>query len=428
MKRIVAVARPAWCWIASGIMVVSAGLFAIQAGAQSPEPDAIYRASCSVCHVPGLNGAPKISDAGAWQSRLAARGRDGLVASAVTGLKGMPPRGGNLDLTDAQIGATIEHMLKLAGVDKGGTAALGRQTYDKVCGVCHQSGVAGAPKAGDKAAWQPRLAAGRAALLANALNGKGAMPARGGNPAVTEEALEAAVDYLIASVQPEKPSAESKPEPAVTTPAKKEVADKPVADKAAVAQAGKTAPAADTTQAATPPARKVSRVNSFNRLMRPPSKRNAPPMRDGIHDPINAGTAQLQPPRQSFDALPKAGAGNGVDWVLSLNDGHIAPRTDKEGTGAEMAVMDMNIIREVKGSMPDVVYPHKQHTEWLDCSNCHPAIFIPRKGANQISMASIMLGEKCGVCHGKVAFPVAECRRCHSKNKQTVASAKGGGK
>ena len=67
--------------------------------------------------------------------------------------------------------------------------------------------------------------------------------------------------------------------------------------------------------------------------------------------------------------------------------------------------MDMNIVREVKGSMPDVVYPHKQHTEWLDCSNCHPAIFVPQKGANQISMAAILLGEKCGVCHGKVAFP-----------------------
>jgi c(7)-type cytochrome triheme protein len=73
--------------------------------------------------------------------------------------------------------------------------------------------------------------------------------------------------------------------------------------------------------------------------------------------------------------------------------------------------------------MPDVVYPHKQHTEWLDCSNCHPAIFIPQKGANQISMASILLGQKCGVCHGKVAFPVSECRLCHSRAKATATAA-----
>jgi c(7)-type cytochrome triheme protein len=67
--------------------------------------------------------------------------------------------------------------------------------------------------------------------------------------------------------------------------------------------------------------------------------------------------------------------------------------------------------------MPDVVYPHEQHTQWLDCANCHDEIFIPEKGANQMSMAGILLGQKCGVCHGRVAFPVTDCRRCHSKPK-----------
>jgi c(7)-type cytochrome triheme protein len=95
----------------------------------------------------------------------------------------------------------------------------------------------------------------------------------------------------------------------------------------------------------------------------------------------------------------------------------MTPRWDRNDPAANAIVMDLNIVREVKGSMPDVVYPHKQHTEWLDCSNCHPAIFVPQKGANQISMASILLGQKCGVCHGKVAFPVSECRLCHSRKK-----------
>jgi len=51
---------------------------------------------------------------------------------------------------------------------------------------------------------------------------------------------------------------------------------------------------------------------------------------------------------------------------------------------------------------------------------------VPQKGANQISMASILLGQKCGVCHGKVAFPVSECRLCHSRKKAgpAVAGAK----
>ena len=163
--------------------------------------------------------------------------------------------------------------------------------------------------------------------------------------------------------------------------------------------------------------------NAFNRLLPAQSKRNPPPPEDGIHDPANDGTVALQTPREAFSALPKSRSGNYVDWVKSLDGGKITPRYDRNDAKAEPVVMDLNIIREVKGSMPDVVYPHKQHTEWLDCSNCHPAIFIPQKGANQISMAAILLGEKCGVCHGKVAFPVSECTRCHSKPKAPLQAA-----
>ena len=164
--------------------------------------------------------------------------------------------------------------------------------------------------------------------------------------------------------------------------------------------------------------------NAFNRLMKPPSKRNPPPASDGIHDPAGIGTKALQPPKASFSKLPKGNSGNYVDWVKALEDGEITPRFDRHDPAVDPIVMDLNIVREVKGSMPNVVYPHKQHTEWLDCSNCHPAIFIPQKGANDISMASILLGEKCGVCHGKVAFPVAECRRCHSQAKDREGNVK----
>ena len=158
-------------------------------------------------------------------------------------------------------------------------------------------------------------------------------------------------------------------------------------------------------------------ANTFNRLMKPKTMRNLPPSQDGIHDPANEETNQLQAPREVFKAFVGSSWGNQVNWVKTLSEGKINPRYDRLDPKAEAIVFDLNIVREVKGSMPDVVYPHKQHTEWLDCSNCHPAIFIPQKGANQISMASILLGEKCGVCHGKVAFPASECRLCHSKKK-----------
>ena len=158
-------------------------------------------------------------------------------------------------------------------------------------------------------------------------------------------------------------------------------------------------------------------VNRFNRLLAPPSKRNPSPAKDGIHDPENIGTSILQHPKEAFQALSKSSSGNRVDWVAALEKREIAPRFDLQDAEKQPMMLDLNIVREVKGSMPDVVYPHKQHTEWLDCSNCHPAIFVPQKGANEISMASILLGEKCGVCHGKVAFPVSECRKCHSQRK-----------
>ena len=172
-------------------------------------------------------------------------------------------------------------------------------------------------------------------------------------------------------------------------------------------------------QAASPAA-----TNTFNRLLKPKSQRNLPPAEDGIHDPTNDGTLSLQPPKDGLATLVGSNFGNQVNWVQSLNQNKINPRFDRLDPNAQPIVFDLNIVREVKGSMPDVVYPHKQHTEWLDCSNCHPAIFIPQKGANQISMASILLGEKCGVCHGKVAFPISECRLCHSKKKDLAGAPK----
>jgi c(7)-type cytochrome triheme protein len=163
---------------------------------------------------------------------------------------------------------------------------------------------------------------------------------------------------------------------------------------------------------------KVSAANTFNRLLkRPSAASNAPPAEDGIHDPDNSGTHLLQWPSEAFEGLPKSNDGNKVDWVGALRDGVIAPWYDIEDPPGEPFLMDLVIVREVKGSMPDVVYPHEPHTEWLDCTNCHDDIFVPEKGANQISMAAILLGQKCGVCHGKIAFPVTDCRRCHAKPK-----------
>ena len=161
----------------------------------------------------------------------------------------------------------------------------------------------------------------------------------------------------------------------------------------------------------------VAAVNSFNRLLKPIAKRNLPPSEDGIHDPAAAGTPLLQTPREAFDPLPKAGSGNNINWVNAVATGKIRPLWNAADHQAKAEVLDLNIVREVKGSMPDVVFPHKGHTELLECTACHPRLFEMQKGASKMSMAAIMLGEGCGTCHGRVAFPVSECRLCHSKVK-----------
>jgi len=159
-------------------------------------------------------------------------------------------------------------------------------------------------------------------------------------------------------------------------------------------------------------------ANLFNRLLKSKKVKNKDLKSDGIHDPNSPGIKILQHPHDAFVGLPTAKGGNSVDWVKALNMGKIKPHSDLNDPNAEALVMDLNIVREVKGSMPDVVFPHKQHTQHLDCTNCHPDIFIPMKGANKMSMAKNLMGQMCGVCHGKVAFPLSRCTACHSKNKE----------
>ena len=278
--------------------------------------------------------------------------------------------------------------------------ADGESVYKASCAACHAAGVLQAPRPGQREDWAPRESQGFDVMLEHALKGFRAMPAKGGNPTLSDAAVESALRYMLVAsgfenYAPAKPASAEK---SGTAPADEKASTVRVAQK----------PAAN--------------ANRFNRLMQPPSEWNLPPAQDGIHDPDNPGTHLLQAPREAFDALSPSRSGNRVDWVTALEEGQIAPRYDRLDDSVRPIVMDLNIVREVKGSMPNVVYPHKQHTEWLDCSNCHPAIFIPQKGANQISMASILLGQKCGVCHGKVAFPVSECRRCHSQPKAAASA------
>ena len=85
-----------------------------------------------------------------------------------------------------------------AAASSGGA---GKSTYDTACAMCHGAGLAGAPKLGDKAAWSARLKQGMPALHASAIKGKGAMPPKGGNAALSDDAVKAAVDFMVAAAK-----------------------------------------------------------------------------------------------------------------------------------------------------------------------------------------------------------------------------------
>lgn len=80
-------------------------------------------------------------------------------------------------------------------------ADAGKKTFETVCTACHGAGVLGAPKFGDKAAWAPRIAQGKDKLYQSALHGKNAMPAKGGNAALPDADVKAAVDYMVSAAK-----------------------------------------------------------------------------------------------------------------------------------------------------------------------------------------------------------------------------------
>jgi cytochrome c5 len=169
----------------------------------------VVAAACGKCHETGQGGAPKIGDRAAWTSRVK-RGLDPVVKAAIKGHAGMPARGGLADLTDAEVKRAVEFMMNsgagtatVAAVAAAAPAAAvdGKKVYDTTCMACHATGAAGAPKLGDKAAWAPRLKTGADALYASVLKGKGAMPAKGGNAALSDAEVKAGVDYMTAAAK-----------------------------------------------------------------------------------------------------------------------------------------------------------------------------------------------------------------------------------
>lgn len=116
--------------------------------------------------------------------------------------------------------------------------------------------------------------------------------------------------------------------------------------------------------------------------------------------------------------FPETPFGNRIDWVKAINSGLIKP-ANYLNEKYEVITYKKNLTLESEWSMtPNAVFPHDAHESWLDCSNCHPEIFnIKKKTTKHFAMVFILDNKFCGVCHGKVAFPLDDCKRCHPNKK-----------
>lgn len=220
----------------------------------------VVGAVCSACHGVGALGSPKIGDKAAWGPRIK-QGYETLIQHALSGIRQMPARGGNPDLTDGEIANAVAYMANKGGANftppaAGATGAAvpaaapaasatpvkeaekttskaavaaspapvakpesapqpaaeaksaaeaapvasagksGEEVVKAVCSACHAAGVLGSPKIGDKEAWAPRIAQGYETLIQHALKGIRMMPAKGGNPSLTDTEVAGAVAYM----------------------------------------------------------------------------------------------------------------------------------------------------------------------------------------------------------------------------------------
>ena len=193
----------------------------------------VYKAQCIACHAAGAAGAPKFADTDAWAARIKT-GYDALLVSSLKGKGAMGAQGGG-DYEDIEIGRAVVYLANAAGGNLAMTAAPaapvagasapavavaapaavvtaapvaaapaaavkvagnnGEALYKQVCTACHAQSVAGSPKFGDKAAWEPRIKTGIDAMTTSVIKGKGAMPPKGGSSA-SDADIRAAVEYM----------------------------------------------------------------------------------------------------------------------------------------------------------------------------------------------------------------------------------------
>jgi cytochrome c5 len=184
-----------------------AGQPALKRGAQ------VYANVCSLCHLDGEAGAPRLKDNANWYRRVQQNSRVVLYRHAIDGFNNMPARGACVSCEDDDVRAAVDYMLYRAldesqrrqqagkAVEARHNVRTGKQVYEAACSRCHDAGEQGAPVIANQAQWQPLLEKNFDKLISNTLQGINAMPAMGGCSACSGSEVIAAVKYLVEQSQ-----------------------------------------------------------------------------------------------------------------------------------------------------------------------------------------------------------------------------------
>ncbi|MDK4696536.1 c-type cytochrome [Kingella negevensis] len=197
----------------------------------------VFDKVCIQCHAAdsATAFAPKVTHNDQWTARIA-QGFETLVQHAVNGFKGpdggnMPAKGGDTRLTDDEVARAVAYMANQSGANfteppVGGAAAAasaktssapaaakaedkpaatadnnarGKEVFEQTCRFCHgaDTAIPNIPRVTHNDEWAPRIKQGEATLVKHAIEGFNAMPAKGGNAALSDDDIKATVQYMV---------------------------------------------------------------------------------------------------------------------------------------------------------------------------------------------------------------------------------------
>lgn len=112
-----------------------------------------------------------------------------------------------------------------------------------------------------------------------------------------------------------------------------------------------------------------------------------------------------------------------IDWLKMKRNRVFLPIVSLQKDFKEETRDNRILFISQSNFVNNVLFDHKVHSDWIDCSTCHPIIFIDKLGGNHMRMRDMSKGRYCGHCHGKVSFKFADCKRCHNQDPDKEVDA-----